>query len=125
MGIVQGTKRKADDLEAAVESVYHHYMPKKLAEMTDAEFKAHVQSFKQDGLTPPNSYHEEFDKYWGPVQQGGMCFNLHDEMMFMANLVTKEQLQKTFHDLMSPASGLRKKVVVKYFSGAVPARPNA
>lgn len=126
--VVQGTKLKADQLEAAVESVYQKFMPEKLANLTDEEFKEHAASFRQSLLLPPKSYGEEFGQYWGPVisSSGGTCFHLQDEMLRYLNesLVSKQPLIDEWTALMDPSAGTRKKIVVKYFADAVPPRPS-
>ena len=40
--VVQGDHKGADEMEAAVESVYHKYFPEKLAGLTDSDFKSYA-----------------------------------------------------------------------------------
>jgi len=125
--VVQGTKLKADPLEAAVEAVYHEYMPSKLAALADKDFQSYVSSYRQSLLTPPTSFQEEFAQFLDPVSSStdSNCFHLHDEMLlFLDTLTSKQPLIDAWAALMQPSSGTRKKIVVKYFADTVPARPS-
>jgi len=123
--IVQGNALKADDIEASIEFVFTHLMPKRLAELTDKEFAAYKHSFRQDLVQPPLKFQDEINHFWGPIAQGGQCFNLRGNMLKYVDesLPSKDALIKEWATLANPSDGMRSKIVVKYFAGIVPTRP--
>mmetsp|Transcript_41343 Transcript_41343/g.75529 ORF Transcript_41343/g.75529 Transcript_41343/m.75529 type:complete len:1166 (+) Transcript_41343:54-3551(+) len=123
--VVQGNVLDADSTELAIEDVFHNLMPKRLQAMTDKEFNSYKESFRQELLTPPVRFSDEFDHYWGPVYQGGQCFDLHKLMMqyLDESLLSKDTLINEWNKLIMPnADSVRKKIVVKLFAGKVPPR---
>jgi secreted Zn-dependent insulinase-like peptidase len=123
---VQGDVMKADEMEAAVENVLTGIMPQKLKNLTDKDFQLYKSSFHNEILSPPGDHNVEFDNFWTPVSQGGQCFNIRENLLRVleGDAITKESMAKAWNDAVLPASGERRKLVVKYFSGAqVPPRP--
>jgi len=126
--LVQGAKLDADRLEAAIEGVYLHLMPKVLKDLSDEDFDNYVQSFQQELLQPPNSDSEEMMHFWTPVELGGHCFEVPSEMLkfLKSKELTKESLFERYQSLVLPNSarptGMRKKMVIKYFADKVPSR---
>jgi len=125
--IVQGTVLGADDLEAAIEAEFLGSFPKYLEALTEQEFQLHRSAFLAELLQPASAAKDEMAHFWPAVAAGGHCFELLDELIHFANSsqLSQELLQSTWRRLMSPASGLRRKVTVKYFAHKVPARPSA
>lgn len=123
--VVQGNALKADSVEAAIEHVLTHLMPKRLLKLTDKEFAAHKDSFRQDLLRPPVKFADEVNHFWGPVVQGGQCFDLRSNMVryLDESLKSKDALVEAWTKLATPAKGTRSKMVVKYFANSVPSRP--
>jgi secreted Zn-dependent insulinase-like peptidase len=122
--IVQGTALKADDVEGAIESVYTDLMPKRLHNLTNAEFESYRDALVQELMEPPSGPQDEVDHYWGPVAQGGKCFDLRSNMLqHLQNLTSKAALVDLWAQLATPSDGTRKKMVVKYFADQVPERP--
>lgn len=123
--IVQGNALRADDIEGSIEFVFTHLMPKRLAELTDKEFAAYKHSFRQDLVQPPLKFQDEVNHFWGPVAQGGQCFNLRGNMLKYVDesLPSKDALIKEWATLANPSDGMRSKIVVKYFAGRVPPKP--
>mmetsp|Transcript_46729 Transcript_46729/g.82375 ORF Transcript_46729/g.82375 Transcript_46729/m.82375 type:complete len:1167 (-) Transcript_46729:146-3646(-) len=123
--VVQGNALGADDMEVAIEHVLHTLMPQRLQNMTEKEFNSYKESFRQELLQPPVRFQDEMSHYWGPVSQGGRCFDLRDRMLQYLNtsLASKDALVEEWSRLMTPkADGVRKKVVVKLFANKVPPR---
>eukprot|EP00747_Dinoflagellata_sp_TGD_P133898 gnl/TRDRNA2_/TRDRNA2_175265_c2_seq1.p1 gnl/TRDRNA2_/TRDRNA2_175265_c2~~gnl/TRDRNA2_/TRDRNA2_175265_c2_seq1.p1 ORF type:complete len:244 (-),score=65.17 gnl/TRDRNA2_/TRDRNA2_175265_c2_seq1:77-724(-) len=123
--VVQGGVLDADSVEAAIEHVLTNLMPKRLQELTESEFDDFKSSFTEDLLQKPTGPSDEFSHYWSPVAKGGECFGLRDEVMKFLNqsLSTKAPLIEAYNKIMFPASGERRKMVVKYFAKKVPKRP--
>jgi secreted Zn-dependent insulinase-like peptidase len=123
--IVQGTAMKADEVEAAIESVYMDLMPKRLNNMSHAEFLSYKDALRQELLEPPTSPQDEVSHYWGPVAQGGKCFGLRENMLrhLESSLQSKSALLEQWAQIATPSDSMRKKMVVKYFADQVPARP--
>jgi insulysin len=125
--VVQGTKLRADQAEAAVEAVYHKFMWEKLSNLTDDDFKSFVASYRSGLLVPTRGYSEEFRNFWSPIKgaDSDACLHLQDDMLrYLDNsLTSKQPLIDEWTELMTPSTGTRQKVVVKYFAGEVPARP--
>jgi hypothetical protein len=123
--VVQGKAMRADDVEAAIELVLTKLMPKHLAELEESKLENYKDSFRQDLLQPPISASQEFPHFWGPVSNGGRCFQLHDEVATYLNTsdITRDTLVQAWAKLAMPESGVRRKVTVKYFANEVPARP--
>jgi len=120
--VVQGNKSKADLMEAAVMRVYTKLLPERLQNLTDDEFASYKHSFSQSILQPPLGFSDEYDHFWGPVAQGGQCFELQDEMLkyLKETVKSKDVLIEAYNRLLFPDSGHRKKLVVKYFAGDTP-----
>jgi secreted Zn-dependent insulinase-like peptidase len=123
---VQGIALKADAVEGAIEHVYTQLMPKRLNELTEKEFKAYKDSMRQELIQPPMKFQDEVTHFWGPVSQGGQCFDLRSNMLKYLDetLTSKDHLVQEWARLISPSQGLRSKIVVKYFAGNVPPRPS-
>jgi len=123
--IVQGNAMKADEVEAAIESVYMDLMPKRLNNMSHAEFLSYKDALRQELLEPPTSSQDEVSHYWGPVAQGGKCFGLRENMLrhLESSLQSKSALLEQWAQIAAPSDSMRKKMVVKYFADQVPARP--
>jgi len=124
--VVQGNSLKADHVEAAIEHVYLHLMPKRLAELTDKEFANYKASFREDLVQPPSKFQDEVSHFWGPVAQGGQCFDLRSNMVRFLDdsLHSKEVLVKAWANLANPSEGMRNKMAVKYFADSIPPRPS-
>jgi hypothetical protein len=101
-------------------------MPKRLANLTDKEFDDYKASFRQEMTQPPLKFQDEVSHFWGPVAQGGQCFNLRSNMVKFLDesFHSKEILIKAWTSLANPANGTRSKIAVKYFAGSIPARPS-
>jgi secreted Zn-dependent insulinase-like peptidase len=126
--VVQGSVMKPDDVEPLIEWLYHVKMVETLKNMTDSQFEQYKSSFAEELTEPPLGFSDEIGYYWGPVLNGGQCFDLKLEMIRYANtqLKSKQQLLEAWDQMLEPSdTGVRKKVVVKYFSGKVPPRPSA
>merc|ERR1719253_1313472 len=123
--VVQGNVMKADDVEGAIEYVFTHLMPKRLKELSDKEFAAYKDSFRQELLQPPTTPQDEVGHFWGPVAQGGQCFDLRSNLVqyLDSSFDSKEELVKEWARLANPTDGIRNKISVKYFAGSVPPRP--
>ncbi|CAK0814173.1 unnamed protein product [Prorocentrum cordatum] len=126
--MVQGIVLDADQAEAAIQAVITDFMPRRLAELKQEELDSMKSALLNELITPPVGASEEAGHFWGPVQQGGRCFELQDEMFAFLNTtgaVTKQALQETWTALAMPPEGIRKKVVAKYFAKTVPPLPQA
>jgi len=126
--MVQGIVLDADQAEAAIQAVITDFMPRRLAELKQEELDSMKSALLNELVTPPVGASEEAGHFWGPVQQGGRCFELQDEMFAFLNTtgaVTKRALQETWTALAMPSEGTRKKVVVKYFAKRVLPLPQA
>merc|ERR1719191_2133811 len=99
-------------------------MPKRLAELTEKEFNDYKDSFRQELKQPPLSFQDEVSHFWGPVAQGGQCFDLRSNMVQFLDesLHSKDDLIKEWTAIANPSEGMRSKMVVKYFAGKVPPR---
>jgi len=117
--VVQGTRAKADDLEAAVEYVYAVAMPAALAALTPRQFEAIRHSFSEGLSQKPFHTQEEQAHFWSPILSGSNCFRRREGMLRYLNtsLTSKDVLVSAWRNLMMPTTGIRKKVVVKYFGG--------
>mmetsp|Transcript_53193 Transcript_53193/g.151582 ORF Transcript_53193/g.151582 Transcript_53193/m.151582 type:complete len:1166 (-) Transcript_53193:77-3574(-) len=124
--VVQGNVLRADEVEALIELVLVDMMPKRLKEMSQDEFSSFVDSFEQELLQPPMAPGEEIGQFWGPVKQGGHCFQLRGEILKYLNssALSREHLAEVWNNLVQPAHGVRKKVAVKYFANEVPDKPS-
>lgn len=124
--VVQGNVLQADDVEIAIESVLTELMPKRLAELSEQEFASYVESFRQELLQPPLAPSEEVGQFWGPVRQGGHCFELRGEILKYLNSssLTREALRDSWRNMVMPEQGVRKRMVVKYFAGNIPEPPS-
>jgi insulysin len=126
--MVQGIVLDADQAEAAIQAVITDFMPRRLAELKQEELDSMKSALLNELVTPPVGASEEAGHFWGPVRQGGRCFELQDEMFAFLNTtgaVTKKALQETWAALAMPSEGIRKKVVAKYFAKKVPPLPQA
>mmetsp|Transcript_22894 Transcript_22894/g.66018 ORF Transcript_22894/g.66018 Transcript_22894/m.66018 type:complete len:1164 (-) Transcript_22894:110-3601(-) len=123
--MVQGTVLKADEVEAAMEHVLMELMPKRLRELEEKEFQSFVDSLRDSVLQPPMAASEEVAHFWSPVEQGGRCFSLRSEMLQYLNStsLSRKRLLGVWTALITPADGVRQKLVVKYFAEKVPPRP--
>jgi len=124
--VVQGQARSADLMEVAVQRVLTDLMPKRLKDLSDKEFQQYKASYRQELVQPPTAASEEFQHFSGPVDQGGICFDLQNEMLRYLDgpLATKETLIKEWDERILPSAGERKKLVIKYFAGdKLPDRP--
>jgi secreted Zn-dependent insulinase-like peptidase len=125
--VVQGDQLAADKVEGAIEYVFSVAFPESLAKMTDEEFEAHKSSFETSLLEPPTSKNDEYQHFWGPLQEGsGDCFGLPDEMLtsLRKDVTSKEVLVNAWNKIAYPEEG-RTKLVVKHFATSVPPRPSA
>mmetsp|Transcript_100249 Transcript_100249/g.283755 ORF Transcript_100249/g.283755 Transcript_100249/m.283755 type:complete len:1075 (-) Transcript_100249:44-3268(-) len=126
--MVQGIALDADQAEAAIHAVITDFMPRRLAGLKQEELESMKSALLNELVIPPVGASEEVGHFWGPVQQGGQCFQLQNEMIAFLNTtgaVTKKALQETWTALAMPSEGIRKKVVAKYFAKKVPPLPLA
>jgi len=124
----QGIALEADSAEAAIQAVITDFMPRRLAEIKQEELDSMKSALLNELVVPPVGASEEVGHFWGPVRQGGQCFELQDEMIAYLNTtgaVTKQTLQDMWQELAMPSSGVRKIVTAKFFSGKVPPLPKA
>jgi insulysin len=124
--MVQGIALDADQAEAAIQAVITDFMPRKLAELKQEELDSMKSALLNELVIPPVGASEEVGHFWGPVQHGGQCFQLQDEMTAFLNTtgaVTRKALQDAWAALATPSEGVRKKVVAKYFAREVPPLP--
>lgn len=121
---VQGEKMLPDDIEFECERVWANEMPKKIAEMTLAEFAALKSSYRSKIVEPPTSHDNEARAFQEPILLG-QCDRLSEHMLaYLDTVDSKDLLAKTWARLALPATP-RKKVVVKYFAtNSVPRRPS-
>ncbi|CAE7467467.1 unnamed protein product [Symbiodinium natans] len=126
-GLVQGTSRSADEMEAAIEGVFWDSLPKHLKNLTDADVDSYRKALVQQYLQPPSSIDEERKHFFGPVKHHGACFDLVGEVVRFANSsdFNKDLLVRSWSELMAPNRGWRWKVAVKYFGKGVPERPDS
>eukprot|EP00932_Pfiesteria_piscicida_P013176 SRR837773.2469.p1 GENE.SRR837773.2469~~SRR837773.2469.p1 ORF type:complete len:360 (-),score=135.32 SRR837773.2469:23-1102(-) len=126
--VVQGDTKGADEMEAAIEHVFHKDVPEELAKLTPEDLASHIESFAASLEQPPVHTADEVSHFWGPALLDNTdCFNLHSEMLTFAKRgVTKELLTSEWARVMSPQGG-RNKLVVKYFASkeALDKRPSA
>jgi hypothetical protein len=123
-GVVQGTKVKADEAEAALEGLFTSIMPQKLQELSSTDFAGHVDAYRQEILEPPLGKSAEFSHFWTHIAQGGDCMYLLDEVLNFLNSprLTKQLLIDTWEKIAfgkqvgTATPVLRKKISVKYFS---------
>lgn len=117
---VQGLKQDADAMEAAIHHLTLDKMPKRLLDMPDSEFKAFKGAFRHHLQQPPMKPNDDYNHFKGPVNQGGVGFDLINEMLrFLEGpLATKQAIQTEWQNLMFPDQGERALVVVKYFANA-------
>lgn len=116
--VVQGTKLDPDAMEAAVHHLTLDLMSSRLGDMKDEEFQTLKRSFRADLQQPPIKMKDEFEHFQGPVEQGGIGFDLQNEMLRYLDgpLVTKEAVKDQWQKLMYPSEGERNVVAVKYFA---------
>jgi len=123
--IVQGSVLDPDQTEAAIENMFATNMTNRLDNMTDDDFDALKDSFKQTLLEAPLSQEDEAGHFFSPIKLGADCFALRSEMIkYVDETSKKTRLLRTWRKIMQPESSLRNRVVVKYFPGEIPARPS-
>jgi len=118
-GLVQGTKLRADDAEAAIEGLFTNTMPKLLRNMTNAAFLAQVDAFRQQILEPPLGTSGEMSHFWEHIREGGDCLHQLDSALHFLDSprLTRNVLAEAWDSLIFGGSkGSRKKVSVKYFA---------
>lgn len=115
---VEGDRLDADAMEASIHYVLTDLMPRRLKDLTDKEFTSYKHSLRQELLQPPLTVGDEFGHFTGPVDQGGIGFDLRNEMLkYLAGpLATKDTLNKEWKRIVLPKEGARKVVAVKYFA---------
>jgi len=126
-GLVQGTSRSADEMEAAIEGIFWKRLPDFLENLTADAIDSYRKALLQQYLQPPSSIEEERKHFFGPVKHHGACFELLGEVVRFANSsdFNKDLLTRSWSQLMAPNRGWRHKVVVKYFGKSVPERPDS
>ncbi|CAE7923325.1 unnamed protein product [Symbiodinium sp. KB8] len=126
-GLVQGTSRSADEMEAAIEGIFWKRLPDFLENLTADAIDSYRKALLQQYLQPPSSIEEERNHFFGPVKHHGACFELLGEVVRFANSsdFNKDLLTRSWSQLMAPSGGWRHKVVVKYFGKSVPERPDS
>ncbi|CAE7944420.1 unnamed protein product, partial [Symbiodinium necroappetens] len=135
-GLVQGTSRSADEMEAAIEGIFWKRLPDFLENLTADAIDSYRKALLQQYLQPPSSIEEERKHFFGPVKHHGACqiprsniesFELLGEVVRFANSsdFNKDLLTRSWSQLMAPSGGWRHKVVVKYFGKSVPERPDS
>jgi len=119
--MVQSQVTRAEHLEAAIEAVLTGTMPQRVEMLSDKDFDSYKDTFRRELLEPPYKTRQEVEHFWGPIAQGGKCFDLQHEMLryIDSHNVTKTLLKSEWKKLAIPEEGMRRKVVVKYFAGEV------
>merc|ERR1719198_2854722 len=129
--MVQGTAKLPDEIEPQIENVMANIVPKKLAEMTSAEFDAFKQSYEKQLLEPPLGLDDEVAYFWPVAARGNVCPDKALQLLryLREDLTSKDQLIEAWRRLITvkPQDKIqRSRVVVKYFSdtlGPVPKAP--
>lgn len=128
---VQGSKKLPDSVEADCEHVWAVTVPAQIANLDDATFLSHKDSFKSSLLEGPLTTSQELNHFEDPILLGG-CLNLRSAMLaFLETVTSKDQLLEAWNAAILPKDGTtvktRKKVVVKYFKDGmnVPDAPTA
>lgn len=124
--IIQGNRLNADEAEAAAEYVFSTLVLAKLRELSDEDFASLRGAYLQELAAPPTGPSDEVSHFWGPVQNGGHCFSLHDLIVQYVNdtMTSRDLLVDAYERLVLPSTGVRRKVAVKYFAGSVPSQQN-
>jgi len=124
--VVQGSKLDADHMEAAVQAMYTKTMVDVLEALTEDEVKAMKASYKAKLAEPPTKIDVELKHFWDiTAATGGECYGLLDEIVAHLETVAKDDLLKAYREVILPETGERRKIVVKYFAKAPPARLSA
>lgn len=114
--VVQGDAKLPDEIEPQIEKVMTTMMFEKLENMTQAEFESFKASYESGMLEPPLGLGQEVGMYWSYAARGGSCpYRLTNQMAFLRNDLTKDHLVDAWKKLMTPADGVRSRVVVKYY----------
>lgn len=125
--LVEGTVLRADDVEAAIESVFSTFASF-LANMTEEDFQSHRDSLRQSLREPPSDTRSQVEFYWKPVAQAS-CFDIRQQFLeFLdSSRFTRHRLLETWYDLAEGGKAGRQKITVKYFAGGkaeLPPRPS-
>merc|ERR1719393_375580 len=128
---VQGDKKLPDEVEGQCEKVWAVTVPQQIASLSEPDLMSHKESFKSSLLEGPLSTNQELTHFEDPILLGG-CLGLRRAMIeFLESVTSRDQLLKAWSDAVTPGNsthvGVRKKVLVKYFSDgmAIPAAPTA
>eukprot|EP00746_Dinoflagellata_sp_MGD_P005469 gnl/MRDRNA2_/MRDRNA2_110582_c0_seq1.p1 gnl/MRDRNA2_/MRDRNA2_110582_c0~~gnl/MRDRNA2_/MRDRNA2_110582_c0_seq1.p1 ORF type:complete len:1183 (-),score=255.04 gnl/MRDRNA2_/MRDRNA2_110582_c0_seq1:27-3515(-) len=128
--VVQGTRKRPDEVEPLIEWVFNVKMRSFLQDMSPDDFLQYKNSFILQLKSPPENLQEELVHWPSQVFQGGKCFGLRDKMILYAmdKLSSKQQLIDAWDGMLAPKkeTGLRQKITVKYFGQPSPdARPSS
>lgn len=122
--IVQGDVLDPDRTEAAIENMFSTNMTAFLRNMTDEDFEALKDSYRQTLLEPPLTYMDEASHFFSPMSLGSDCLALRSEMLkYLDYFKKKTRLVRTWTAITQPKKHLRNRIVVKYFPGDVPKKP--
>jgi secreted Zn-dependent insulinase-like peptidase len=124
---VEGVRRDADTMEAAIHYVFSYLMPKRLKDLTDEEFDAYRKAFHEALFEPPLTTADEFGQFEGPIANGGIGFDLQNELLryLSGPMVSKEMLEREWRKLIRPRNDGRRVIAIKYFANQskIAARP--
>jgi secreted Zn-dependent insulinase-like peptidase len=124
--LVQGSTKDADEMAASIHYVFSVVMPKRLQEMTDAQFNDIKASLRHEIATPPVTDESEFKHFSTLIAQGGNGgFELMNEMLKYLDgpMATKQSLIAEWDRLVLQKEGQRKIVTVKYFANETSLNP--
>jgi len=128
--VVQGTKLRADDAEAAIEGLFTSIMPGLLKNMTEDDFLLQVDAFRQNLLQPPLGVSDELDHFWEHIREGGCMYLLDEALSFLSSSdcslgLLIDTWNRVLYGSADEEKSWRKRISVKYFADkdGVPSRP--
>lgn len=98
-------------LESRIESLFPQ-LEKLLENMSDAEYKKHVDSVIATNLEKFKSLREEANSYWGNISTGYYDFSRRAETAAIARDLPKSEVIELFNEFVSKESDNRAKFVV-------------
>ncbi|CAN6669000.1 A-factor-processing enzyme [Trichomonascus vanleenenianus] len=113
------SERTTDYLEERIDSFFHT-LEGIIKDMSDDEFKTHVEAKIAKKLEKRKNLREENDRYWSQVLSGYYDFERHLEDVEYIKKVTKEDVLGLFQKFVSPNSRDRAKLVIHLQSQCAP-----
>lgn len=115
------SERTADYLESRIENFLDKTVSRLLANMTEAEFKAHVEALVAIKLEKKKNIREEAYFYWHHVTNGYYNFPQPDTDAEILRSLSKQDIVDFYNTHVSPKSPTRSKLVVNLRSHSPPA----